>query len=222
MSWVAAGDGIALTIPAGLPATDIPQGRVIEIGAAAQPVPAPVLPRAGRAVPALTQDAPPDRVSGWVRISIAGFLADHPGWDGVICAQRDALSHWLHVSADEVVSCQSFLTPRLVTALGGAAQAIPEAVADSMSRPERVAAHLRVAELRGRAEAITGHLIGAELAAARPYWLGQQVALIGATPLMAAYAEALRAQGGPVSAAGAAKLLPKGLKALATALCLEV
>jgi 2-dehydro-3-deoxygalactonokinase len=221
MSWVAAGEGLAVTIPAGLPATDTPQGRVIEIGAGAQPVPAPVLPRMGRAVPTLTQDAPPDQVSGWVRISIAGFLADHPGWNGVICARQGALSHWLHVSADEVVSCQSFLTPRLVAALGGATQAAPEAVTDSMSHPGRLAAHLRVAELRGRAEAITGHLIGAELAAARPYWLGQQVALIGTPPLMAAYAEALRAQGGPVSAAYAAKLLPKGLKALATALGLE-
>lgn len=221
MSWVAAGEGLALTIPSGLPARHMPQGRTVAISAATQPVPAPVLPLSGNAVPALTQDAPPDHVCGWVRVWIAGFLSDHPGWDGVICAGKGEVSHWLHVSAEEVVSCQSFLTPRLVGALGGAAQAAPEAVADSMSRPERLAMQLRVAELRGLAEAITGHLIGAELAAARPYWLGQQVALIGATPLMAAYAEALRAQGGPVTVAEAADLLPKGLKALADALGLE-
>ena len=42
---------------------------------------------------------------------------------------------------------------------------------------------------------MSGLLIGAELAATRPYWLGQQVALIGARSVCDAYAAALRPQG---------------------------
>ena len=42
----------------------------------------------------------------------------------------------------------------------------------------------------------------AELAAARPYWLGQHVALIGDDKLCKAYADALGAQGLPVTAFG--------------------
>ncbi len=43
---------------------------------------------------------------------------------------------------------------------------------------------------RARAR-LSGLLIGAELAAARPYWLGREVALIGAPALAAAYRDAL-------------------------------
>ena len=42
---------------------------------------------------------------------------------------------------------------------------------------------------------LSGLLIGMELAAAKPYWLGQPVTLIGAEKLSATYARALAAQG---------------------------
>ncbi|HKK84457.1 MAG TPA: 2-dehydro-3-deoxygalactonokinase [Roseovarius sp.] len=194
---------------AGLDQSD---GKLVRIGdGAPEALPAPVLPKAGSACPALTQDNPPDVIGAWVRIWAAGFLAGHENWDGVICAQEGGISHWLHISADEVVSCQSFLTPRLNEALGGAAAPDEDALADSMSRPERLAAHLRAAEVAGQAGALTGHLIGAELAAARPYWLGQQVAVIGDR---LGYAGALRAQGVPVDAVAAEDLEPLGLQAL--------
>jgi len=220
MSWVAAGGGTVVSIPDGRPAV-AGASRVIRVGDAAQPVPAPLLPREGWAVPALTQDSPSDIVDGWVRLWAAGFLADHPGWDGVICALQDDLSHWLHVSADEVVSTRSFITPRLVRMLHGSAQAAPDALADTMSRPERLAAVLRVAEISGSAAHVTGHLIGAELAAARPYWLGQQIAVIGERPLSTSYAEALAAQGSAVTQAAIGDMLPRGLAALAAALGLD-
>lgn len=220
MNWVAAGADIAVSIPDGRPAV-ADASRVIRVGDATQPVPAPLLPREGCTVPALTQDSPSDIVGGWVRLWAVGFLADHPGWDGVICAVHDDLSHWLHVSADEVVSTRSFVTPRLVEMLRGGAEAAPDAVADTMSRPERLAAALRVAEVSGSAAHLTGHLIGAELAAARPYWLGQQIVVIGESPLATAYAEALAAQGSAVMQAAIGKVLPRGLAALAAALGLE-
>ena len=188
------------------------EAKIIRIGDGAPEVaPAPVLPKGGNRCPALTQDSPPDVIGAWVRIWIAGFLARREDWDGIICVQEGGISHWLHISADEVVSCQSFLTPRLVLALGGADSPDEAALADSLSRPERLAAHLRAAEVAGKAEALTGHLIGAELAAARAYWLGQQVAVIGDR---LGYAGALRAQGVPVEAAECEALEPLGLQVL--------
>jgi len=188
------------------------EAKLIRIGdGAPQAVPAPVLPKTGAGCPALTQDRPPDVIGAWVRIWIAGFLVSRENWDGILCAHEGGISHWMHISADEVVSCQSFLTPRLNAALGGADHPEESAVADSLSRPERLAAHLRAAEVAGKAGALTGHLIGAELAAARAYWLGQQVAVIGDR---LGFAGALRTQGVPVEEAESEALEPLGLQAL--------
>lgn len=188
------------------------RGAVLRIGEGAQEVPAPVLPEQGRALPDLVQSSPPDRLDGWARVAVAGFLADKGDWDGVLCIAGADVSHWAHVSAGEVVSFQGFLTPRLVTALGGAGAADAQAVADSLSRPERLATHLRSAAIAGRPEATTGHLVGAELAAARPYWLGQQVAVIGQDAPQAA---ALMAQGVPVQEVSPQAMRAAGLAALA-------
>lgn len=180
------------------------------------PLPATVLPETGHSLPGFTQDRPPDAIGAWVRLWLAGFLATHPGWDGVICAAEGDVRHWIHISAGEAVSAQSFLTPRLVAALHGAEMPDMDALADSLSRPERLAAHLRAAEVAGRPGAITGHLLGAELAAARAYWLGQQVAVIAAPP--APIAAALEAQGLPCTSHDPDNLMAPGLVALGKSL----
>ena len=78
------------------------------------------------------------------------------------------------------------------------------AVAEAMARPERLAARLfslRAEGLVNSLSAVTararlsGLLIGAELAGAKRYWLGQRVRLIGTAGLVASYARALAAQG---------------------------
>jgi len=185
---------------------------------APDPLPAPVLPgAAGAALPGLVQKAPPDVIAARVRLWIAGLLARQPGWDGVVCALEDGINHWVQISAGEAVSAQSFLTPRLVSALGGTMPPAPDAIADSLSRPERLAAHLRAAEVSNRPDAITGHLIGVELAAARPYWLGQQVALIAPDGAAPGLDLALGDQGVPVELHSRESLLPEGLGALARA-----
>jgi len=211
-SYVMQGDTLAAD-------QDASDTLVIRIGDG-QPasLPAPLLPDGGAVLPGLTQDTPADVISAWVRLWIAGFLARQGPWDGVICALHGDVSHWIHISAVEVVSSQSFLSPRLIASLGGIQTADAQAITDSLSRPERLAAHLRVGEVSGQPMAITGHLIGAELAAARPYWLGQQVAVIGNSPLITAYETAIEAQGCPVSCYDSADLIPGGLKALGTAL----
>jgi 2-dehydro-3-deoxygalactonokinase len=64
---------------------------------------------------------------------------------------------------------------------------------------------------RGR---LSGLLIGMELAATRPWWLGQRVLLIGSPALCATYARALAAQGVPTETLPAAGCTLAGLSTL--------
>lgn len=192
--------------------------RTIHVGdGAPDAVPCTILPESGTRLPALTQSNPPDVIGAWVRVWVSGALAKRPNWDGVICVTQGDVRHWLHVSAEEVVSSQSTLTPQLTKALEGTTPPDANAVADSLSRPEKLAAHLRAAQVTGNRAAITGHLVGAELAAARPYWLGQQVILVGPDGDASGIGPALSDQGVPVETHSSKDLLPAGLSKLATA-----
>lgn len=181
-------------------------------------LPAAVVPQGARGLCPLTQDTPPDVIDAWVRLMLIGLCRGRAHWDGVAWVVGRDLSHWVHLSAGEAVSCQSFVTPRLVRLLGGGTGPCDVALADTLSRPERLAAHLRGAEVRGSAAAITGHLLAAELAAARPYWLGQNVVLIAAGNETESYAEALRELGAPVEVVAPESLIAPALAALAEAL----
>ncbi|TCP62781.1 2-dehydro-3-deoxygalactonokinase [Rhodovulum bhavnagarense] len=160
------------------------------------------------AIAPLSQSSPGARTAG-EETAIAGFLRLNSGFDGVLCLPGPVQTLWAHISAAEVVSLQPFATPRLAAALGadGPMTDFDAAVADTLSRPERLAAYL-ADPARG---CTWGHLIGAELAAARPWWLGQQLAVIGTGPMAGHYADALAGQGlSPVMADGQAMIL-KGL-----------
>lgn len=168
------------------------------------------------ATPALAGDEPGTVMHGDA-LRIAGFLSLNRGWDGVICQAGPAETTWALVSADEIVSFQGSLTPVLFDLiskhLGTDSTARPggtlsEAVDAALSRPERMARQLwAVAQRAPRDNAETaaapgqllGTLIGAELASARPYWLGQQLAVIGAPGIAGHYAAALEHQGVPVT-----------------------
>ena len=182
----------------------------VDRGCTAQPVPAPVLPDA-LPMPAMTQDRPRGHLDPVARLRIAGALATRRNWDGVICLPMTEVTHWCQISAEEVVSFQSALTPELARALGAADHADLAALTDTMSRPERLALHLRSAELAESADAVAGHLLGAELAAMRPYWLGQQVIVIAQNSL---YPEALSSQGVPVETLNPSDAARDGLMAL--------
>ncbi|MBN2906750.1 MAG: 2-dehydro-3-deoxygalactonokinase [Rhodobacteraceae bacterium] len=160
------------------------------------------------AIPPLTQATPTARTRT-EETAIAGFLALNPRFDGVLCLPGPDQTLWALVSAAEVVSLQPFASPRLAAALGadGPQEAFAQAVSDTLSKPQRLAAQLADPD-HG---CIWGHLIGAELAAARAYWLGQQVAVIGTGQTAHNYVAALTAQGvAPVQADVTAMLL-KGL-----------
>ena len=165
-------------------------------------------------LPGLSQASPPDVMRG-EETQIAGFLSRDPGFDGILCLPGTH-TKWVQISAGEVVSFRTFMTGEMFALVSGHsvlrhsmdegwdADAFAEAVADGMARPEALAGRffsiraegLLSAPVPGAAKArLSGLLIGAELAAARPYWLGQRIALLGEGRLAGLYAAALEAQG---------------------------
>jgi len=165
--------------------------------------------------PGLKQASPADVMRG-EETQIAGALRLMPGYDGVLCLPGTH-SKWVHISAGEVVSFQTFMTGEMFALLSEASvlrhgmqgggwdeAAFDMAVSDALSKPEKLGARLFSLRAEGLVAGLTpqaararlsGLLIGTELAAAKPYWLGQRVTLIGAEKLSAAYARALAAQG---------------------------
>ncbi|MFT4742843.1 MAG: 2-dehydro-3-deoxygalactonokinase [Yoonia sp.] len=162
----------------------------------------------------LMQANPADVMRG-EETQIAGFLSMNKNWDGVICLPGTH-TKWAHISADEVVSFQTYMTGDLFAAIGKHTvlrhsvqsddwdgDAFDAGVADAISRPERIAARLFSLRAEGlvnnmqnstaRAR-LSGLLIGAELAGSKPYWLGQQIAVIGAGNLTSLYVRALALQ----------------------------
>lgn len=163
------------------------------------------------AVPGLSQKKPLDLMCG-CETAISGVLATDPEFDGVICC-IDSKSTWAQISAGEVVSFQSFLTPEITASLIHApmlAQAVTqgglvqddfaEALDTIMARPQSFGAELArisaVAALTDNDAAtgwsrLMGAAIGLELSGARPYWLGQRVMILGEDVMAPLYVAAL-------------------------------
>jgi len=174
---------------------------------------------------------PPDVMRG-EETQIAGFLATRPDFDGVIC-MPGTHTKWARVSAGEICSFQSFMTGEIfglladhsvlrhtVQAASFDTDAFDLAVNDALAQPHR--AFGRLFQLRAGAlvgtltpevarATLSGLLIGWELAGAKPYWLGQEVALVGSPALSILYARGLRAQGTRVSEADAQAATLAGL-----------
>lgn len=183
-------------------------------------------------VPGLKQLAPADVMRG-EETQIAGFLALNPNWDGVVCLPGTH-TKWVHISANEVVSFQTCMTGDLFAAISGHTvlrhscttgwddTGFAQGLDDAISRPERLAARLFSLRAEGllndlpnataRAR-LSGLLIGAELAATKPYWLGQQIAVIGAGTLARLYVKALASQSAPATQVNADRATLAGLTA---------
>jgi 2-dehydro-3-deoxygalactonokinase len=184
-------------------------------------------------IPGIKQIDPADVMRG-EETQIAGFLARNKNWDGVICLPGTH-TKWVHVSADEVVSFQTFMTGELFDTIanqtvlrhsialdGWDDDAFVSGVSDAMARPEKLAARLfslRANSLLNNTSGATararlsGLLIGAELAAAKPYWLGQKIAVIGEGSLSKLYVAALAAQAAPATQVQASAITIAGLTA---------
>ncbi|HBM60131.1 MAG TPA: 2-keto-3-deoxy-galactonokinase [Citreicella sp.] len=186
-------------------------------------------------LPGVAQDSPADVMRG-EETQVAGFLALNPRFDGVICLPGTH-SKWVHVSAGEIVSFRSYMTGEIFALLSGQSvlrhglaegwdeTAFAAGVDQAMARPSGFAGDLFTLRAEGLLHGLdgaaararlSGLLIGMELAAAKPYWLGQNVALLGASGLVAHYRTALEAQGLPVLIADADRMTLEGLKSART------
>ena len=186
-----------------------------------------------RILPGVKQDQPADVMRG-EETQIAGVIKLDPKFDGIVCLPGTHCK-WAHISAGEIVSFRTFLTGELFALLaeksvlrhsvaecGWDDDAFAEALDRAMTRPAAVSADL----FSLRAEALlsdlsptiararlSGLLIGLELAAARPYWLGQDVRIVGSENIAKPYADALSAQAVPVSILDAETVTLAGLTA---------
>ncbi|MDO5640876.1 MAG: 2-dehydro-3-deoxygalactonokinase [Paracoccus sp. (in: a-proteobacteria)] len=168
------------------------------------------------------QPDPPDVMRG-EETQIAGVLAARPDFDGVICLPGTH-TKWARISAGETCHFQTTMTGELFALISRqsvlrhsmtgdapdpANPGFTQALATALSQPHQGWARLfrlRAAGLVGGAgpmgtdaggadAALSGLLLGLDLGAARPYWLGQQVLIIGSPRLSALYAAALHQQG---------------------------
>ena len=184
-------------------------------------------------VPGLKQTTPADVMRG-EETQIAGFIAQNLKWDGVIC-MPGTHTKWVHISAGELVSFRTFMTGELFELLsahsvlqhslsetGWDEAAFSLAVEETMGRPEAMASKLFGLRAQDLLESVPGEtararlsgaLIGAELAAARPYWLGQNVAIIGNSEMAKSYAKALNSLAVPAQIHKADEMVRAGLNA---------
>lgn len=157
----------------------------------------------------LTQTSPPDHLPALARLLTLGAVADDPNWDGIVlCVLADS-AHWTHVSTSEAISTLGTVTPLLARTLAATGLLDQSTMEATLSRPERLATGLYSAP-----KDALSHLIGADLAAAKRWWLGQQVRIVGTGALAQGYADALITQGAPIIQTDAATATARGVVAL--------
>ena len=163
----------------------------------------------------LRQDNPADVMRG-EETQIRGFLSIFSNFDGIICLPGTH-TKWVHVSAGEVISFRTFMSGELFDLLSKYSvlkhsvksddwndKEFRSAVSESISNPQKIfsdffklrADHLlkqvEQAELKSK---LSGYIIGVELAGAKPYWLGQNIVILGNDNLSKIYKTALEGQG---------------------------
>lgn len=198
-------------------------------------VPAPTLTPGLRLhiIPGVAQDSPADVMRG-EETQIAGHLRLDPGFEGILCLPGTH-TKWVRLSAGQIAAFQTVMTGEIFATLasqtvlrhamtpeGWDEAAFDTALEEGITRPERLTARLfslrAEALLHGQGgdvarARLSGLLIGAELAATRAWWLGQQIALIGAGRLAGLYRRALAAQGVPATLTDADTVTLAGLTA---------
>jgi 2-dehydro-3-deoxygalactonokinase len=122
---------------------------------------------------------------------------------------------WVRISAGEAVSFRTFMTGEMFALMSEQSvlrhsmddawdeDAFLAAAREGMANPQALAGRffslraqglVAVASPGAAKASLSGLLIGAELSAAKPYWLGQRVALLGAASLSSLYETALKGE----------------------------
>ena len=116
--------------------------------------------------------------------ALGAFVADHAKWDGIVIF-AGSVTTWAHVSAGELISFRSSLALKIACDVirdrglatpDQVGDAFNDAVSNGLSNPESVFSKLSASV---DAETHLGHVLGADLAAFRSYWLGQDIVILG-------------------------------------------
>lgn len=189
-------------------------------------------------LPGLCQIDPPDVMRG-EETQIAGFLAAQPDFHGTLCLPGTHCK-WVGIRSGQVIGFHTFMTGELYALLTQhsvlrltvgeappASETFETAVTQVLNAPESMPLHLFPLRASALLEGLTpemaagrlsGLLIGAEIAAARPLWTGRRVAVIGAPDLSQLYARGLTLAGGDAYLQDGAALALAGLSAAALTL----
>ncbi len=185
-----------------------------------------------RILPGIRQAGPGFDVMRGEETQVAGFLSHRPDFDGVICLPGTH-TKWIRVRDGEIVRFRTFMSGELYALLGR--ESVLRHVVDDRGRDDSAfesavkALAADPGSLAGslfsiRAEALTaglspvtasarlsGALIGAELAAARPFWLDRTPVVVGSGRLAALYSTAIGTVGAGARSADAADMTLAGL-----------
>lgn len=186
-----------------------------------------------RVLAGIKQTNPPDVMRG-EETQIAGILLENPGFAGVLCLPGTH-TKWVEIGDGAIARFQTVMTGELFNLLatqsvlrhsvdgaGWDRSEFADSVKSMISEPQDFAARLfsirADALISGLAHALanarlSGILLGAELAATRRYWQGQQVTIVGNGPQSDVYAEGLRTLGQSPRIIDASNVTLAGLKA---------
>ncbi|TWI33277.1 2-dehydro-3-deoxygalactonokinase [Paracoccus sulfuroxidans] len=184
-------------------------------------------------LPGLSQAAPPDVMRG-EETQIAGFLAENPGFDGMLCLPGTHCK-WVRLSGGKVIAFRTFMTGEVFSLLSRQsvlrlsmtdaqpdAASFAKAAAEALANPNlaqtglfaiRAGSLLTQTSPEANAGRLSGLLIGAELAACRDFWQDRPTVIIGAPQLSGLYERALRDAGADARSADGGMLALSGLTA---------
>lgn len=191
-----------------------------------------------RILPGLSQAEPADVMRG-EETQIAGYLAQNPDFDGVLCLPGTH-SKWVRIGNGMVDSFSTYMTGELFSLIsrhsvlrltldaadpdaGAARQAALDAMADPHA-PLRGLFALRAGALlhdltpEQAAGRLSGLMIGAELGATRDLWQDHKTIIIGAPALTALYETPLQATGADATQMDGGQLVLAGLTSARLAL----
>ena len=143
------------------------------------------------------------------RLLTLGAVAGDPNWDGIVLTLDATHANWTHVSAGEAISTLATVTPHLAHLLDATGLLNQQALDEVMTRPERLTSALATDP-----DNALSYLIGADLAAARRWWLGHQLRIVGDGALAQGFSDALMTQGAPVALTDTDTATRRGLLAL--------
>jgi 2-dehydro-3-deoxygalactonokinase len=181
----------------------------------------------------LKQAAPADVMRG-EETQLAGLVAAKPGFVGVACLPGTH-AKWVTIEQGIVKRFATFMTGELFALLAGQSvlrhtvsdagwndEAFADAVAEALASPVaafeglfgiRAGALLDQVEPTAARARLSGLLIGAEIAAARPLWQSSSIVLIGAEATSRHYARALAVAGASADLLDVAAMTLDGLVA---------